>query len=86
MIITSSCLCGYPPSNLNPGVRDARLPREGNRIRYEVTVEDPEVLMEPRMMTPKMLTLNPNPEVGLLAERGNCEVYEEGNISSQIRH
>jgi hypothetical protein len=37
--------------------------------------------MEPRMMTPKMLTLNPNPEAGLLPERGNYEVYEK-NVSS----
>jgi hypothetical protein len=63
-----------------------KLTRQGNQIRYEVTVEDPEVLVEPWVMAGKTLTLNPNPEVGLLAERGNCEVYEEGNISSQIRH
>jgi hypothetical protein len=58
----------------------------GNEIRYEVTVDDPEVLVEPWMMTPRTLTLNPNPEAGLIAERGNCEVYETKNISSQIRH
>jgi hypothetical protein len=32
------------------------------------------------------LTLNPSPEAGLMSERGNCEVYETKNISSQIRH
>jgi hypothetical protein len=63
-----------------------RLTRQGNQIRYEVTVDDPEVLVEPWVMTPRTLTLNPNPEAGLLPERGNCEVYETNNISSQIRH
>ena len=63
-----------------------RLTRQGNQIRYEVTVEDPEVLVEPWVMTPRTLTLNPNPETGLPPERGNCEVYETKNISSQIRH
>jgi hypothetical protein len=63
-----------------------RLTRQGNRILYEVTVEDPEMLVEPWVMTPRTLTLNPNPEAGLLPERGNCEVYEENNITSQIRH
>ncbi|MBV9507275.1 MAG: hypothetical protein JO323_19960 [Acidobacteriia bacterium] len=63
-----------------------RLTRQGNQIRYEVTVEDPEVLVEPWVMTPKTLTLNPDAEVGLLPERGNCEVYELKSISSQIRH
>ena len=63
-----------------------RLTRQGNQIQYEVTVEDPEVLAEPWVMTPRILTLNPNPEAGLLPERGNCEVYETKDISSQIRH
>jgi hypothetical protein len=63
-----------------------KLTRKGNEILYEVTVEDPEVLVEPWVMTPKILTLNRNPEAGLLPERGNCEVYEENNITSQIRH
>jgi hypothetical protein len=63
-----------------------RLTRQGNQIRYEVTVDDPEVLSEPWVMTPRTLTLNPNPEAGLLAERGNCEVYELKDITSQIRH
>jgi hypothetical protein len=63
-----------------------RLTRQGDQIRYEVTVEDPEVLVEPWVMTPRTLRLNPNPEAGLLPERGNCEVYETKNISSQIRH
>ena len=63
-----------------------KLTREGNQIKYEVTVEDPEVLVEPWVMTPRTLRLNPNAEAGLLPERGNCEVYELKDITSQIRH
>ena len=43
-------------------------------------------LVEPWVITPRTMRLNPNPEAGLLPERGNCEVYEEGEITSQIRH
>jgi hypothetical protein len=60
--------------------------RQGNQIKYEVTVEDPEVLAEPWVTTPRTLQLNTNPAAGLLRERGNCEVYEEGVVTSQIRH
>jgi hypothetical protein len=60
--------------------------RKGNEILYEVTVEDPEVLAEPWVMTPRVMTLMPFPDAGLIKERGNCEVYEEGVVSSQIRH
>ena len=63
-----------------------RLTRPGNRIRYEVTVQDPEVLAEPWVMTRRTMTLNPNLDSGLLPERGNCEVYETKNMRSQIRH
>ena len=60
--------------------------RKGNQILYEVTVEDPEVLAEPCVMTPRVMTLIPNADAVLMHERGNCEVYEEGVVSSQIRH
>ena len=60
--------------------------RQGNQIKYEVTVDDPEVLVEPWVMTPRIMRLNPNAQAGLLPERGNCEVYELKDISSQIRH
>ena len=61
--------------------------RQGNEILYEVTVEDPVVLVEPWVMTPRILRLNANPDAGLLPERGNCEVsYDAGAIETQIRH
>lgn len=63
-----------------------KLTRKGNQILYEVTVEDPEVLAEPWVMTPRLLTLSSSPDAGLLPERGDCEVYETKDITSQIRH
>jgi hypothetical protein len=65
-----------------------RLTRQGNEILYEVTVEDPQVLAEPWVMTPRILRLNANPDAGLLPERGSCEVYEgeDQDIVTQIRH
>jgi hypothetical protein len=63
-----------------------KLTRQGNKILYEVTVDDPEVLVEPWVMTPKTMTLSTFPDAGLLPERANCEVYELKDITSQIRH
>jgi hypothetical protein len=63
-----------------------KLTRQGDKILYEVTVDDPEVLAEPWVMTPRTLTVSTFPDAGLLRERGNCEVYEIKDISSQIRH
>jgi hypothetical protein len=64
-----------------------RFTRQGNEILYEVTVEDPVVLVEPWVMTPRIMRLNSNANAGLLPERGNCEVaYEKDSIETQIRH
>jgi len=63
-----------------------KLTRRGNQILYEVTIEDPRVLAEPWVMTPRTLGLIPNADAGLMPERGNCEVYELEDISTQIRH
>jgi len=42
--------------------------RQGNAIKCEVTVEDPDVLVEPWVMTPSTMRLIPNAEAGLLPE------------------
>jgi hypothetical protein len=61
--------------------------RQGNEILYEVTVDDPVVLVEPWVMTPRIMRVNTNEDAGLLPERGNCEVsYEKDAIETQIRH
>ena len=63
-----------------------RLRREGDALLYDITVEDPEVLAEPYVFPTRVVRLNPNPNAGLIRERGNCEVYETKHITSQIRH
>jgi hypothetical protein len=60
--------------------------RKGDEILYEVTVEDPQVFVEPWVMAPRTLRLNTAPNAGLIAERAHCEVYELDNISNQLRH
>jgi hypothetical protein len=63
-----------------------RFTRQGDVLLYDVTVEDPDVLVEPWVLPTRTVRRNPNPDAGLLPERGNCEVYENDAISSQIRH
>jgi hypothetical protein len=60
--------------------------RQGNVLLYDVTVEDPEMLVEPYVFPTRIVRASPNPDAGLIRERGNCEVYEQDNVSSQIRH
>jgi hypothetical protein len=61
--------------------------RQGDAILYDVTVEDPEVLLEPWVFPTRTLRRNTNPNAGLLRERGNCETtFETEAAASQIRH
>ena len=55
-------------------------------LLYDVTVEDPEMLVEPYVFPQRIVRRNPNADAGLIRERGNCEVYDLENVSSQIRH
>jgi hypothetical protein len=63
-----------------------RFRRDGNILHYDVTVEDPEVLAEPWVMTPRQLRLNTNPNAGLLPEAVPCRDYDHANMVTQIRH
>jgi len=58
--------------------------RTGNEMIYEVTVDDPSVLIEPWVLTPQVLQLSGNATI--IAERGSCTDTELHNVSSQIRH
>jgi len=60
--------------------------RKGDEILYEITVEDPDVFVEPWVMPARTLRINRQADAGLVAERAYCEVYEEGNITTQLRH
>jgi hypothetical protein len=63
-----------------------RLTRVGNELRYDMTIEDPEMFIEPWVMSTRVLTLNARTDGGVMAERSPCEVYEEDNVTSQVRH
>ena len=63
-----------------------KLTRVGNEIRYEMTIEDPEMFVAPWVMPTRVLTLNERSDGGIMAERSPCEVYEGGNETSQVRH
>jgi hypothetical protein len=52
-----------------------RLTRAGNNLTWEATVEDPEFLTKPWVMTPMVETLNANP-AGYLPEALPCQVRE----------
>ena len=62
-----------------------RLRREGNTLHYEVTVEDPEVLLQPWVLAPRQLRLNTNPNA-FLPEGQPCRDYDRANMVTQIRH
>jgi hypothetical protein len=51
-----------------------------------MTIEDPEMFVEPWVMPTRVLTLNARADGGIMAERSPCEVYEGGNETSQVRH
>jgi len=61
--------------------------RQGDVLLYDVTVEDPEVLVEPYVYPTRTVRRNMNPNAGLLRERGNCETsFETEAAATQIRH
>jgi hypothetical protein len=64
-----------------------RLTRVGNELRYDMTIEDPEVLLEPWVMPTRVLAAAQGPAADRIpSERANCEVYEDENVTSQVRH
>jgi len=69
-----------------------KLTRVGNEMKYEMTIEDPEVLVEPWVMSPRMMRQGGGGfggfggGDGIQPERAYCEVYEEGNVTNQLRH
>jgi hypothetical protein len=60
--------------------------RQGDALLYDVTIEDPEVFVEPWVFPTRTVRRNPNPDAGLIRERGDCEVPETAAVATQIRH
>src|SRR6195256_411901 len=61
-----------------------KLTRVGNELRYDMTIEDPEMFVEPFVMPTRVLRAGSGD--GIQPERAFCEVYEEGNVTTQLRH
>jgi hypothetical protein len=58
---------------------------KGDEIFYQMTIEDPDYLIEPWVMPDRILRARQGaPQI--IHERTNCEVYETGKITSQERH
>jgi hypothetical protein len=62
-----------------------RLRRDGNTLVYDVTVEDPDVLLQPWVMNTRQLRLNTNRDA-FLPEGQPCRDYDRANMVTQIRH
>ena len=60
-----------------------RLRREGNSLRWEMTVEDPAVLMEPWKMTPRTITLMTGTEIEQAAP---CQEKSLANMQDLTHH
>ena len=58
--------------------------RTGNQLLYQVTVEDPEVLVEPWVIPDRRLNLAPANTI--IAERGSCTESEHNEVATQMRH
>jgi hypothetical protein len=73
-----------------------RFTRKGDQLLYEVTVEDPQVLLQPWKLKPMLLSTGGAAPAGgpggpggaalLGVERGNCQQEELDDISTQLRH
>jgi hypothetical protein len=62
-----------------------RFRREGNTVYYDVTVEDPDVLMQPWVKNTRQLTLNTDPSY-YIHEQSPCKEIDLQNTSTRVRH
>jgi hypothetical protein len=62
-----------------------RFRRDGDVLRYQVTVEDPIVLLEPWIMTPRQLRLNTDPNAHI-PEGSPCKDVDSANMTLKVRH
>ena len=62
-----------------------RFRREGDTLHCQVTVDDPEVLLEPWVMNARDVRLNPDP-TATVPEGVPCHDYDEAVTVSRIRH
>lgn len=60
--------------------------RKGDEILYDLTIEDPDVFVEPWVVPTRTMRLNTGTDAGIVAERAGCEIYESEAIMTQARH
>jgi hypothetical protein len=62
-----------------------RFTRKGDELFYDITIEDPDVLVEPWVMPTRVL--RPFGGDGIIPERSYCEIYDaQETITNQLRH
>ena len=60
--------------------------RDGNTLTYQVTVDDPTVLLQPWVMSPRVMRLNTDPNA-TIHEGDPCHDYDSAYmLTSKIRH
>jgi len=62
-----------------------RLRRDGNTLTWQATVEDPEVLLEPWKMNPRVLRLNTNPKASLIEDLP-CDERDQAHLVTKEHH
>jgi hypothetical protein len=62
-----------------------RLQRQGDRLTWQATVEDPDVLMQPWAMSPRVLKLNPDPKA-TLPETLPCVEHDLSHMVTKEHH
>jgi hypothetical protein len=62
-----------------------RLKREGNTLRWQATVEDPDVLLKPWVMNPRTLRLNPDANAAL-EETLPCSERDLSHLVTKEHH
>jgi len=66
-----------------------KLTRVGNELHYDMTIEDPDSFIEPWVMPTRILRQGgggPGGGDGIIPERADCQVYETGHVTTQLRH
>jgi hypothetical protein len=62
-----------------------RLRRQGDLLTYQVTVEDPDVLIKPWTMNPRTLRINPDPKA-MLPESLPCVEHDLSHLVTKEHH
>jgi hypothetical protein len=62
-----------------------RIRRDGDTLRWQATVEDPDVLIKPWVMNPVVLRLNPNPKA-TLEESLPCVEHDSSHLVNKEHH